>query len=237
MTEMEAREKAKDKIKKLLTLAGNNPNENEAQSAILKAQQMLLEFKIEEHELEGEKAPEITIIEARCDKASNTAWEMKIAHILEENFGVILFFKTRGNVKTPIFFGEEDKANICKSMYEFIAPWLNKRACNYATKIRNTEGIVKGVKQDFILGFLNGLADKFKEQVATSESYALVVVINPLVKNAYEDRSKDFKKGGVHAPKMTVHGLAEARAAGYQEGKTFSTNAVTGGTRQDAKLS
>jgi hypothetical protein len=62
------REKAKDRIRKLLNLAGGNPNENEAEVAILKAQELLLKYKIEESELEDGKAPELNIVKLRCEK-------------------------------------------------------------------------------------------------------------------------------------------------------------------------
>jgi hypothetical protein len=228
------REKAKDRIRKLLNLAGGNPNENEAEVAILKAQELLLKYKIEESELEDGKAPELNIVKLRCEKDANTAWEMEIATILEANFGVILYYMTGHGRKVPVFFGEDDKAQACKDLYEFIAPWLNKRACNYATMMRNKHGVVKGVKQDFIIGFLRGLREKFKEQTASNESYALVVVVSKEVREEYEDFSKGF--GKVSMPSMVVHGSREAREAGYQEGKNFSTNQLNKGTARQEQV-
>ena len=43
---MESREKILEKIEKLLALAGNNPSENEAISAALKAQELMAKYKI-----------------------------------------------------------------------------------------------------------------------------------------------------------------------------------------------
>lgn len=231
---MSDNERVKERIRKLLKLAGNNPNEQEAQSALLKAQAMLLEYKIEEHELHAGEEQDVSIIQAVSDETANTAWAMELATILESNFGVVLFWRQWKNRKRPVFFGEEDKATICKVLFEYIVPWLNKKACNYATNMRNKHGIVKGVKQDYIVGFLKGLRDKFQEQVATNESYALVVVVHPQVTKQYEELQKGFK-GTVNVPDMYVHGLKEARAAGYLEGKNFNTN-LLGGSGDDGKV-
>ena len=44
MTDMN---KIADKIQKLLNLAGNNPNEEEAQAALLKAQKLMAQYNVD----------------------------------------------------------------------------------------------------------------------------------------------------------------------------------------------
>lgn len=43
-----------EKVKKILALAENNPNENEALAAALKAQKMMAKFHIQEEDLRDE---------------------------------------------------------------------------------------------------------------------------------------------------------------------------------------
>lgn len=46
------KENAKDKIQKLLNLASNNPSEEEAQAAMLRAKELMLQYCIEEDDLD-----------------------------------------------------------------------------------------------------------------------------------------------------------------------------------------
>lgn len=49
------------KIEKLFALAGNNPNEKEAEAALLKAQKLMAEYGIEQSQLTGEKITYATV--------------------------------------------------------------------------------------------------------------------------------------------------------------------------------
>lgn len=213
------REQIIDKINKLLKQS-ESPYPEEAQTSLLMAQKLLLRYKIDERELTKEEASKLKIVDAQSGIPANTMWARDLVRIFSKNFGTMVFYRKFKNSTYPVFFGEEEKALICKDLYEHTVIWLNKRACAYATKMRNTRGIVKGVKQDFIVGFLSGLRDKFEEQVnQDSNMYALVVMVDPQVKSAF-DR---IQLGGTLKSKsMTVHGLDEARAAGYREGKNFN---------------
>lgn len=216
------KEKIQSKIKKLLNLAGNNPNKEEAESAFLKAQEMLLQYKIEMHEIEGK--PEVKIIEAVSHQKANTPWARELARIFSENFRTMMFYRSyTKNNRQVVFFGEEEDAKIACGMFDYAVVWLNKSACNYATMMRNKHGIVKGVKQDYILGFLKGIKDKFEEQIRANSQYALVVVVPPKVKEEYK---KIPLKSARLSNNMNVHGSAEARAAGYNAGKSFQTNFI-----------
>ncbi|MDF9408503.1 hypothetical protein L7E55_09055 [Pelotomaculum isophthalicicum JI] len=72
-------------------------------------------------------------------------------------------------------------------------------------------------KNDYIIGFLNGLRDKFKEQVE-SKGYALVLVKDALVVKAVED--KKLKSG--RTSRIVMAGSTGAREAGYREGRKFN---------------
>jgi hypothetical protein len=73
-----------------------------------------------------------------------------------------------------------------------------------------------GIKNDFIKGFLKGLQDKFKEQVA-KESFALVLVKDEVVQSAYN--SIKFRKADQSSVKS--EGSFKAYQQGYEQGKTF----------------
>lgn len=219
------KEKMLSKIEKLLKLSGNNPNANEAEAAFLKAQELMLAYKIEMHELDGDKKSELKIVKLRCEQAANTPWARALVKIFAENFGCMVYYNSFGKSHYPVYFGNEEDAHVCRELYDYAVVWLNKSACNYATKKRNTEGMVKGVKQDYILGFLKGLGDKYKEQVESNSQYALIIVVPKEVKSEYNTATASMtsKNWSGH---MNTHGSVEARSDGYAAGKSFGTNRI-----------
>jgi hypothetical protein len=221
---MDEKEKITAKIKKLLNLAGNNPNKEEAQAAMLKAQELLLQYKIEMHEVES--TDKVKIKECKTNEGCNTPWARQLAHIIADNFRCMMCFNNYRNSRTVVYFGEEDDAEVACGMYDYAVVWLNKSACNYATMMRNKHGITKGVKQDYILGFLQGLKDKFAEQIKQNECYALAVVVPKTVKEYVE--KQEIKKVTL-SNTMNVHGSQAARVAGYNDGKNFGTNYLKSG--------
>jgi hypothetical protein len=222
---MEEKDKIVKKIQKLLNLSGNNPNAAEAESAFLKAQELMLQHKIEESELNKDTKKTMRIISAYCEEPANTVWARQLARLLAKNFACMYYLnRTHKNSTVPTFFGEEEDAETCKGLYDYAVIWLNKSACNYATNMRNKFGIVKGVKQDYIVGFLKGLEDKFKEQTEGNAKYELMVIIPVEVKEAYNNLSLVTKSSN---KSMKVHGCEEARQAGYVDGKGFGTDRLT----------
>lgn len=227
MGELFDREKIQNKIKKLLALAGNNPNQQEAEAAFLKAQEMLLQYKIEMHEIEGTDVTNVKIVDVESRQAANTPWARHLADIIATNFRTMIYYSKWPGRRSmnPVFFGEQEDAEIACSMYEYAVVWLNKTASNYATMMRVKHGIVKGVKQDFIIGFLKGLEDKFAEQIKSKEQYALVLVVPQKVKEEY---SKLNLKAVASSGTIRSHGSTKALQAGYQAGRSFQTNMIGG---------
>ena len=77
-----------EKISNLLDLAGNNPNENEALAAALKAQELMAKYHVELAEVtrRGEKE-EIVTERCHADEVNGMSkWKRTLAHIIAENF-------------------------------------------------------------------------------------------------------------------------------------------------------
>jgi len=75
----------------------------------------------------------------------------------------------------------------------------------------------KGLKNDYLIGFLSGLKDKFKEQVA-SKGYALVLVKDALV--IREVDKKHLRKGA--SSRVVMDHSSDARDTGYRDGRAFN---------------
>lgn len=217
-------EKIIEKIRKLLSLAENNPNPSEAESAMLKAQKLLLQYKIEMKEIKDTK--KVKIIEAVTNCSANTPWARALGGIISDNFRCMFFLgRISKRDRKVVFLGEEDDAIVAQSMYDYAFTWVNKNSSKYATNMRNKYGIVKGVKQDYILGFLSGLKSKFDEQIKSNESYAMVVVTPKEVNDEFQ---KLKLKNVQFSNSIQCHGSQQARQAGYNDGRNFSTNMIGG---------
>lgn len=106
-------EKLIEKITNLLDLAGNNPSENEALAAALKAQELMAKYHIELADL-GHRQDEI--VEEPCIAKSSgvSKWKMTLACILAENFCCKTFLSA-GRV---VFYGYQQDARIAKEVFE-----------------------------------------------------------------------------------------------------------------------
>lgn len=220
-----------DKVRKLLSLAENNPNPAEAESAMLKAQELLLQHAIDMADVVDKK--DVKVVQVVSTESINTPWGRSLAYIISKNFRCIEFYRRLSQKdRKVVFLGQEEDAEVACKMYDYAVKWVDKSACKYATKMRNTQGIVKGVKQDYILGFLKGLQSKFEEQVKSNESYALVVVTPKAVTEEFQTLTlKNVKCSS----SMSCHGSQQARQAGYNDGKNFSTNLIGGKSNGNGK--
>ena len=213
-------EKIITRIEKLLALAGNNSNQNEAQTALLKAQKLMLEYKIDESRLGKEK--KLNIISVPCGVRINTPWGRGLMRIISENFRCMWYLSVAGRTHYPIFFGDEEDVLIARSVFRKVYYWLDANSINYAARMRRKTGSAAGIKADYILGFLYGLTEKFKEQLKSNEQYALMVITPKEVTESYTKLSSDFQQKKL-ASTMKSRGSAEAMQAGYHAGKNFET--------------
>lgn len=87
-------EKIIKKIEKLFALAGNNPNEKEAEAALLKAQKLMAEYGIEQSQLTGEKITYATVYSKVAPHRINNT----LAEVIAKSFSckVIIAYNHEG---------------------------------------------------------------------------------------------------------------------------------------------
>lgn len=205
-------------IKKSLALAGNNPNAEEAQTALLKAQELMAK-----HGLSMSDVP--VDIEQQCKKTTEIRidymrllwWHKRLAEIIANNFRCYKYWFPNGRVAQMAFFGIESDVAIAKEVYLFAIQAIKFHANEYIKRNGITgRSTINVVKNDYIIGFLNGLDEKFKEQIDRN-GWGLVIVKDTLVVQEYEKKNLNFVK----AASFTIMGDMSARNAGYVEGKRF----------------
>lgn len=117
---MENREKVLKKIENLLALAGNNPSENEALAAALKAQELMAKYNIELAEVEGQDKSEEIVKEEYAPKANChyvRKWRYTLANIIARNFCCKTYVVNR---ETTVFYGYAKDAKIAVEVFKFL---------------------------------------------------------------------------------------------------------------------
>ncbi|HEM4897888.1 TPA: DUF2786 domain-containing protein, partial [Streptococcus suis] len=143
-------------------------------------------------------------------------WQEKLAAILGENFRCQTVRRRLRDdgITQIIFFGYQSDAELCTKVYEGAILYLNyrlKRLFSTVTKAR-----WKDYKKSYLLGFLDGLDQRFKDQAYSSEEFALTVQVPTEVLEESRLRMGDLKTKTVSVqvemdPEAYVTGLEHAK--------------------------
>lgn len=108
----------KDKISKLLALA-ESPNENEARLALLKARELMAEYKLTPDEIVREKSETVKreVLDIKCTKMTN-AWIPTLANVIAAHYCCKAYLYRAEYSKTSQIglIGLEDDFDICKKI-------------------------------------------------------------------------------------------------------------------------
>lgn len=151
-----------EKIKKLLSLSESS-NENEAKIAMLKAQELLMKHKLSMREVKEfkvynsaikEKASSITFTKAK--------WKSKLAKLIADNFGCYHYFHSRYSHQI-VFFGREEDIEVCNIVLEYAIDCINSSVKRLRYQYYKNGLSAAGLENDYALGFINGLNERFEE--------------------------------------------------------------------------
>lgn len=213
-----------DKITKLLARAENNPFAGEAQACMLKAQQLMVK-----HNLTAADISEGTTFQAEVSKLDLTGyartiwWKKDLAYIITKNFRCKNFLINNHHTRRSkiVVLGLKEDVEIAMRIFHFAVEAINSCSSQYLKEAKKQGLSIKGLKNTYILGFLNGLEAQFAEQVSRND-WGLIIVEDPLVTQAYNELS--LRKG--RAVSVTTSKNKAALQRGYQDGKNF--NALAG---------
>lgn len=180
MSDNNKNDKLLTKIKNLFELANNNPNENEAKAAMLKAQELMVKYQIEKSSVDGvEVDPKKVITVSLFENKGRILWyEKKLSNMIAKNFKVTQYISRSKYNSTIMFLGLEDDVNIALNVYGFAMNQMKKLANKYIKTISSSSS--SNVRNDYYTGFINGLEEAFKEQIEKN-NWGLVLVKDALV--------------------------------------------------------
>lgn len=206
-------EKILNKIKNLLDLANNNPNENEAMAAALKAQELMAKYNIDSSAVDTDKSEKefYHAVYKNSSKHEMKKCKCKLCGIIARNFCCKVYFMG----SDVVFYGFKKDSTIAVEVFKFLYETGNKLAVKYYNKCKKEGKDTKGVMNTYLIGFCDGIADVLDRQCT-----ALMIVTPKEVEESYADLSKGWK-----SKSYSLTQSSDRRA--YDEGKTDGRNAAS----------
>lgn len=201
-------EKVMQLINKLLSVTTENgATENEAIEASLKVQKLLAKYDIELGDVNKSKED---IVMATV-KTSNDLWRIDLANIIADNFCCKVF----GLGSDIVFYGYKRHCEVAKAVFISIYEFGRVRAKKLFKDYRNAGLNPKGIKNQFYIGFLNGVKSALDAQTTQ-----LAIVTPQAVTEAYDE----MMRGARHV-KRSIHytGDVNVYAKGYKAGQEAAT--------------
>lgn len=212
-------EKILTKIRNLFDLANNNPNENEALAAALKAQELMAKYGVSAAQLDDNKVDKnmIHAMYTNTEKHEMKKWKIALCQVIASNFRCRVYCKGTAIV----FYGYESDANVALETFKFLYNTGNKLAVKYYNQKKKAGLSTKGVMNAYLMGFVKGIKEALDKQCT-----ALMIVIPKEVNESYEKMSANWgtKKNNVNCANDT-----EAYNQGKKDGKeAMSTKQLAG---------
>lgn len=200
-------EKIIKRIEKLLALAGNNPNEKEAEAALLKAQKLMAEYGIEQSQLTGEK---ITYATA-CSKVNGHGYFSTLASIIGKSFSCKVIILD----KKCSFFGRTEYAQAALTAFNFAYKIMQKNARRICRE-NGFDPARRGAAQiynSYFSGFVAGIKAKLDEQCK-----ALMIIVPKDVEEGFHQAFPSLRTMKRHG--TTAGTNHDAYKSGFNDGRS-----------------
>lgn len=213
-------EKIIDKITKLLALSKSS-NENEAATALLNAQKLMVKYDISVEDVND--ASEMKKKEELVSKFAQHKWDAAfrkpLASVISSNFKCKTFLRN-GHI---CFYGFKTDVEIATRAFEFAYTFIQRGSNRAYEKARSEGRSTRGIANTYALGFIQGIRDALEEQCR-----ALMIVTPAEVEAGFKELSMNFitKKGRTIRYSEDEKLMQQARQDGYD---AFATRKVTAG--------
>lgn len=181
------------RIKRLLATAEGEANMNESHTAFLLAQEMMVKYGVDPHELTDDERV-LEVLEGQGTEYKRLYWyERKLAGIVARNFRCKYFYRSKhidGKLQIQrkvMFMGTEQDVELATAMYKLVISAIEF----YTQRYIKIEGLgirshTQSLKNDYMSGFIAGLDTKFEEQIQTQE-WGLVLLVPKEVEEKYDE--------------------------------------------------
>lgn len=205
----------KEKIKKLLSLA-QSQNEHEARAALLKARELMAEYKLCEADLEdvGKQEVKDVAVNFTCTKRSNP-WMINLSGIIAQYYCCKGYGQHHyGGQKQYIgFIGFENDVEICVAIFKYAVDCIlshNKKIKKDYREYGYSAEEIKRLCDSYGYGFAYGVKEAFeKQQEEKQQEWGLALVTPKEVQEA----SADWK-----AEKFQSKATQDIQSSAFQKG-------------------
>lgn len=203
-----------EKIKKLFALSKGNTTEEEAASAIAKAQALMLQYNIEQEDLAASEVEDIIELDVEISKRFNIP-ATSLASALGKAFMVRpLIVKTKTGYHKIRFIGSITDVQTVKYIFDYVNNLADVKSKDYfENKVRYTKNSwtpssAKKVKSDYEYGFIssvNANLKKITEEREKANPYeAQVTQALVVVKSKRVDDYVNQTQGKIGTDKRTI---------------------------------
>lgn len=209
-----------EKVQKLLALSKDNPSEGETKAAMLAAQRLMAQHNLTMADIEVDPLSPKEVIEGLATEWKRLTWWYKSLSItIAQNFRCHTFIRKSGRGSSAIvFLGLKEDVELAKQVYSFAINSIKYHADKFIRHTRSQGLPIKGVRNDYIIGFLQGLDAQFKEQVENNE-WGLVLVKDADVEEAFNK----LKLRKSNRSRISTAGNNQAKDAGYRQGRSWQS--------------
>ena len=217
--------KIQKRIAKLLALA-DSTNEHEARAALLKARELMAEYKLRPEEVQpSEKAKVIVQTVGVTFTVMTDSWVSDLSAIIAGRYCCKAYRNRRhGGKKMEVgFAGLEDDYEVCRRIFLYAYDCV-KSKCREIQEENRALGVPGGAIREMCnaygQGFTDGLSSAFQKQQEEHQEWGLVMAVPQAVHDA---TSHHRRASALKRARMDGWRTAYARA-GYQDGTEFDVD-------------
>ncbi len=206
-----------EKIKKLLALSTSS-NENEAQAAMTKAQEMLAKYKLSMKDIDDTHTASKNVKKHPTDVTFKKAtWKGLLASVIADNFCCYSYFNTNRTHRI-VFMGLTEDVETASAVFEYAVEYIVGETRQLKKKYYRLGESTKGLENDYAQGFIKGLSQKYEEQKQKNQEWALVLIKPQIVVHEYKNMK--FSKKPVNIGSR-FSGFTSAYEQGQIDGNKF----------------
>jgi len=190
-----------ERIRKLLALAGNNPNKDEREAAMLKAQELMDRYGVEVESLN--RLEEDEYLQESTERVIKRAWGDKTNLVLDVVSVVckvmLLYgwaYRSKRDVHTITFIGREENTVFAGYMFEFLEGEFDRQWKEFQAEEKRKRRVVNTKKRySFYAGLSSGLRMKIRNARQTTCEETGIVPLNEvsLIFKLYKQRHSESK--------------------------------------------
>ena len=216
-------EQVKDRIAKLLALAGNNSSEEEARAAILKARSLMAEFKLRPDDCEQiAKQKVVRELVGISVTGKKYAWAVTLSAVIAARYCCRAYRSHRKGAMTQRigFVGLEDDFTICSRIfaYAFDCVTTVSESIFNADRDMYTSSYRRKLAEAYGWAFVHGLNYAFEQQDKQHQEWGLVMTVPQVVNDVTFDSKKPSSWGNDKSQGMAHLAVVQR---GFEDGKNF----------------